>query len=285
MSSIARRVILAPLGYERTRLLLSLVGTALLLVVAAIMAARGVDRVEVIAALLYIPIFLVLMIGGVKGGLLAGLGAAAMYLGMRWSAIEIVGGGQFVGLIVSRSAAYLAFGGLGGWAATQLESPLRKLEDHDLVDDATGLFNARFLVRQTKLESSRADRYGTPFSIVVLSVPYDRLKVNGRRASSKDLRPITELLRTRIRTVDRAVHADTGDRHLFAIILAETPAEGAAIVVRNLTSAVQELPGVQGKVEASAAAYPGGGEALEEIVRQFEQVDRMEHPDDQPAAG
>ena len=52
-----------------------------------------------------------------------------------------------------------------------LEGSLEKLELYDEIDDETGLYNARHLLLQTDLETSRARRYQTLFSVVALDFP------------------------------------------------------------------------------------------------------------------
>lgn len=285
MSSVANRTLLAPIGYERRRMLLSIAGTSLLLLVAVVMAVRGVDRTEVVAALLYVPVFVVLMAFGARGGALAGVAAALVYIGMRLSLAEVIGAERFMGLIGFRAAAYVGFGAIGGWAAQQLESPLRKLEDHDLIDDTTGLFNARFFVRHTRLESARADRYGTPFSIVSFDIPVETW--SGERKSTRvtAIRNIAALILSRIRTVDRAVHADAADEQMFAVVLAETPRGGAKVVERGLAVAIEQAlensmsrAGVA--IRTTCVTYPEQREALAEIQARFQNVDRIEHPDE-----
>jgi len=280
MLGSSRKNFLAPLGYKRTRLLLSAAGMALLLVLVLIMALRGVDRIEIIAALLYVPVFVSFMVWGLVGGLVAGIAAAVVYVAMRSGAADIIGMERFIGLVAFRAAAYVAFGAIGGWASSQLESPLRKLEQHDMIDDATGLQNARFFLRETDLEKARADRYGTAFSVVALEI--------GGSGSTRapDMRAIAATLDKRIRTVDRAVHADDGNTHLFAVILPETPAAGAEVVTDNLAAAVEQVAARDaGAVQRQRLTYPEDAERLHDLRERFLRVERMEHPEDDLPAG
>lgn len=279
MSLSARLPFLGRLGYERTRSLMSAGGVLLLILISGILAIRGVDRIEILAALLYIPVFLILLVFGLKGGIIAGVAAAAVYAGLRYSAAEIVGFERFIGLIGFRAVAYIAFGAIGGWAAGQLETPLKKLEQHDLIDDATGLFNARFFVRETAVETARADRYGTAFSVVAFDIP-------SATTEKADVQEIGRLLRRSLRTVDRAVHSDTGAGSLFAAILPETPAAGARIVAEkiaaSMTSALGQDEGAG--VRSYSLSYPEEKEAFNELKERFQAVDRREHPEDETAA-
>lgn len=277
MSPSARRPLLGRLGYERTRSLLTVGGVFLLVLISGVLAIRGVDRVEIIAALLYIPVFLVFLVFGLKGGVIAGIAAGAAYMGLRYSAAEIVGFDRFVGLIGFRAIAYIAFGTIGGWAAEQLDTPLKKLEQHDLIDDATGLFNARFFVRETAVETARADRYGTSFSVVAFDVP----SVDGN-GKDRDVQEIGRLLRRSLRTVDRAVHADTGTGSLFAAILPETPAAGARTVAEKIGASMTGALGEGASdLRSFSLSYPEEKAAFAELKERFQTVDRREHPEDE----
>jgi hypothetical protein len=125
------------------------------------MYVRRVDPVEVAGILLFIPVFVAFVFWNATGGVIGAVIGILVYTLLRYPAIEAVGADRFVGLIASRSVAYLAFGLIGGLANKQLQSSLGKLELYDQIDDATGLFNARFFVQDSGLEVSRADRYQT----------------------------------------------------------------------------------------------------------------------------
>src|SRR5689334_4673217 len=130
------------MSYATTRRLVLAAGLAVLLLIAGVMYVRRVDTVEVVAVLLFIPVFLAFSFWHVLGGVVAGAGALALYAFLRSPAIDAVGGGRFTGILIGRGLGYLAFGLLGGWASQQLERSLEKLDVYDQVDDDTGLLNA-----------------------------------------------------------------------------------------------------------------------------------------------
>ena len=249
-------------------------GLLVLLALGALLYARGVDPVEVAGALLFIPVFLGVLLGRVVGGLIAAAVAALAYVVLRYPAIEAVGAGQFTGLIVARTLAYLAFGGIGGWAMGLLRGSLDKLDLYDHVDDATGLYNARYLVDTVELEVARSTRYKTIFSIVVVDVPAGSLNVGGRARTKlfKELgRAVTDL----VRTVDGAVHARSRDHHRLAVVLSETAADGARVFAdryRDFVVAFLRERGVQtkeGAVKAKSFTHPGDEKKLEGLRREF----------------
>ena len=190
---------------------------------------------------------------------------------------------EFTGLIVSRAAAYLIFGAVGGWSMQVLEGSLIKLELYDEVDDETGLFNARHLLHQIDLEKARARRYKTLFSIVVLDLPagpFNALKARDRRTVLRDL---GRVLGEGVRTVDHVSHARDGDRHRIAVVLPETAHEGAEVFRARVDDRVRAYLSERGvtidgtEVPATALTFPGDDDALDAVRADFERIDATQH--------
>ena len=279
------------LGYNRARQLLLGVGLLVLLVTAAIMYVRRVDTVEVVGTLLFIPIFVALVFWNVRGGVIAAVLAAVAYIALRAPAIDTVGAGSFLGPILSRAFAYLAFGLIGGWANKQLETSLTKLELYDQIDDYTGLYNARFVVQDTELELSRSKRYQTIFSISIVEFPVAALEHLTRRQRASIRKDLGRMLKEAVRTVDRAAHGFDGTNHRFACVLPETAREGASIFTNRLADRMAEfLQSKEAKLDASGVSrrwvtFPDDGEeAVQQIRTEFEAIDRAEHPEGTPGA-
>ncbi len=146
-------------------------GLGVLVTLGVVMFVRRVDTVEVVAVLLFIPVFLAFLYGHLLGGVVGGLMATIVYAMLRSPAMDAVGAGRVASVIVGRGISYLAFGILGGWAARQLDRSLDKLDLYDQIDDLTGLYNARFFVQESHLEMDRAGRYQTFFSVSLVEVP------------------------------------------------------------------------------------------------------------------
>jgi GGDEF domain-containing protein len=272
------------MGPRRARGLVLGAGLIVLLVVAIVMYVRRVDPVEVAATLLFIPIFIAFLIWDYRGGLIAAVLAAGAYALLRTPAIDAVGADRFAGLIASRSLAFIAFGTLGGLANRQLESSITKLELYDQIDDATGLFNARFFIQDTDLEISRSQRYQTIFSVAAVYIPADALYSLGRRSRSRLLRDLGRLLRDSVRSVDRAVHARGNAQHQIAVVLPETAGEGARIFTERLSEKVTEYLKDRGAVIKEQLAtrsftYPGDEAGLSQLRDEFAAIDRAEHPE------
>jgi hypothetical protein len=274
---------LSRLGYVKARRLLVLVGVLVLCVVAITMYARRVDSVEVIATLLFLPIFLAFVYRGVVGGLIAAAAATGIYIALRYPAIDAIGASEYTGLIASRAAAYLIFGAVGGWAVQVLEGSLEKLELYDEIDDETGLFNARHLLQQTDLERARATRYQTLFSAVAMdfpSVPLNALKPRQRRAVLRDL---GRQLREGARHVDHVIHAHDGTTHRLVAILPETAGEGAEVFRARFEDRVRLFMSDRGAaidpatLTTKAITFPGDEEGLDALRAEFQRIDALQH--------
>ncbi len=271
------------LSYERAKPLLLGTGMAVLAVVALVMYLRRVDTVEVLATLFFVPIFVAFLFWGLRGGVAIGALAAVGYAWLRFPAIDAVGVLRFLGVLLGRSAGYLAFGTIGGWASDRLTSSIEKLDQVDPVDDATGLFNAREFVRAIQLERSRAQRYGKVFSVAVAdfaAAPIDRL---GRREKEAVLKALGTRIRESIRSVDRASFGRQEDRYALAVVLPETGAEGAQTFLDNLKLTLVDLfersEVERGTFSSSTATFPDEMDALNAVADHYRALARREFPE------
>ncbi len=273
------------LGYSKARLTLMGVGLLVLLLIAALMLARSVDTVEVLGILLFIPVFIAALFWNVPGGVIAAVLAAGAYGFFRYPAIQSVGLEPFVGVIGARTVGYLLFGLLGGWANKQLEASLTKLELYDQIDDATGLFNARFFLQDTDLETSRSRRYQTIFSVAVVDVPSEVLAPLSRRQRAGLLRELGRILHDSVRTVDRAVHGTGPNSQKLAVVLPETGKEGARIFAERLGDRLtaylkQRGVSIPKPLRAQAHTFPDDEASLIALREEFAEIDRLEHPEE-----
>ena len=272
------------LSYNQVRLLMLAGGLILLGLTALVTYVRRVETAEVAAILFFIPIFVAFVFWDWIGGLIAAAAATAGYIILREPAIHALGSGPFISLIFSRSIAFLAFGAIGGLGNQQLEASLTKLDLYDQIDDATGLYNARYFLQDTDLEMSRSKRYQTIFSVAVLDIPDRVVEGLGRRRRAATLRQLGHLLAESIRTVDRAVHAHDGRRHRFAVVLPETGREGVQVFGERLQQRVAEFLGQRGtqglqglgRIEIT---YPDDEDGLNELRDEFAAIERAEHPE------
>ncbi len=263
------------LTYEKARSLLMLAGLTLIGFVALVALIRGVDQVEVVATLLFIPIFAGFMLMGMPGGLATAVMAAVVYLLLRQPAIALVGFPALAGQIITRLIGYLVFGLGGGWAIRQIRATLDKMALYDDVDDETGLGNARSFLEVADVEKARADRYQKVFSVVAAEfVAWDELPARRQRSQ---LRELGTRLAAGVRSSDHTAHGRSRGRHVIGVVLPETAAEGAQIVADNLHRQLAKAIGSE-EVRVVTATYPGNEAALTHVIDLFREIDRRSRP-------
>jgi diguanylate cyclase (GGDEF)-like protein len=125
------------------------------------------------------------------------------------------------------------------WIATQAEIALENAHLHRLVqqqaltDDLTSLPNRRRFMTEFRRESQRADRAGTPLSVIVLDID-DFKQVNdtwGHETGDLVLRGLAEALAAATRSVDLAARLGGEE---FAILLPNTDPQGAQGVAERI---------------------------------------------------
>lgn len=251
------------MSLRRARDITLLVGLLVIGLVVLTMVFREVDPVEITATVAFAPVFVAFLFFGWKAGLVTGAIAAGGYVAMRWSAISVVGIGALFGMISSRVIGYLVFGGVGGWAAEQLQAAIDKLELHDEVDDATGLGNVRAALAAIDTERARATRYEKIVSIV--DCRFDLPADVGDKIVATTLRQLGSAIAHGIRSSDRVAHIDEGDgHHRLIMVLPETGAIGAETVSSNLDREVRARIGTA--TEINVMTVPGDDARVDEIV-------------------
>ena len=125
------------------------------------------------------------------------------------------------------------------WIATQAEIALENAHLHRLVqqqaltDDLTSLPNRRHFMTEFRRESQRADRAGTPLSVIVLDID-DFKRINdtwGHETGDFVLRGLAEALAAATRSIDLAARLGGEE---FAVLLPNTDAEGAQGVAERI---------------------------------------------------
>lgn len=272
------------LNYETTRGILLTVGLALLAVVAAVMLVRSVDPIEVVATLMFLPIFLSFLYWGIRGGLLAAALAAVTYIALRIPAIQAVGFGPFAGLVVTRTVGYLGFAAAGGWASEQVKTNLLKLDLYDTIDDMSGLGNARALIDLVDLEKSRAERYEKIFSVATIKMTLPALP---RRKTGTVLKQLATVMRAGARSVDYAAHGWDLEQDIFAMVLPETGKSGSetfrAKIKPLFVSALSDQGLEVNDLEVAIATYPDDPDGIETLLASFRSINRRQFPETVPA--
>lgn len=272
---------LARMAYSRARLMLSLAGLAILAVLVAVLLVRSVDTTEVVATLLFAPIFLLLLWFRLPGGLIGAALATGVYVVARSDAVDAVGWGEFSALIATRAIAYFLFGAVGGWASGTLSMSLDKLDLYDQIDDLTGINNARFLLTDVDLERARSERYQTVFSVSFLAIDARPIGALPARKRKVLLRQLGAKLADGIRTMDRVAHGYDGTCHRIATILPETSVEGARIFQSRLEEQIRAFLAEHGAsgatVDGEIVTLPGAEDALDRHLAGWGAIDQSEH--------
>jgi diguanylate cyclase (GGDEF)-like protein len=147
-----------------------------------------------------------------------------------------------------------------------------RIRELTIVDDHTGLYNARHLHRVLDAEVTRSERYGRPFSLVFVDL--DKFKAvndsHGHQAGSAALREVGEVLRAGLRETDIATRYG-GDE--YVILLPEADRTQAMMVAERLRVAVAGHSfladrGLSVHLTASfgVATWPGDGRKAEELL-------------------
>jgi hypothetical protein len=244
---------------RRARDITLLVGLLIIGLVVVTMVLRDVDPIEIVATVAFAPVFVAFLFFGWKTGLAVGALAAVGYIAMRVPAISVVGVGPLFGAISSRVLGYLAFGGLGGWAAEQLQAAIDKLELHDEIDDVSGLGNARAALGVIDRERARALRYENLVSVIECT--FEIPDAVTEKIVSSTLRQLGSAIAHSVRASDHASHIKDGDLHRLVIVLPETGAVGAETVATNLDREVRARIGMA--TDITVMTLPGDDDRVE----------------------
>jgi len=153
-----------------------------------------------------------------------------------------------------------------------------RIRELTVVDDHTGLFNARHLYRTLEAEVARARRFGRSFALIFFDL--DRFKLvndrHGHQAGSAVLREVGDVLRKALRAMDVPVRYG-GDE--FVVLLPEADRAQARAVAQRLRRSVNETAflasrGLDVRVTASfgIATYPEDAGTAEELLRLADQA-------------
>ena len=223
---------------ERAVLML---GAGSLIALALLQIVRRVDTVEIVSTLLFIAVFVAFVLFDMIGGAAAAAVATLVYLVLRLPATDIVGSSAVTRLVVERAIAFFAFGVLGGYAHRILFRALYKLDEVDVIDDATGLSNARAFVRDLDYEIARSNRYKNAFSVTFLDFAEEQfagLKAKQRSAVWSEL---GKMLRESVRNTDRSAVSRSSNGVRIVVLLSETDARGAEIFTTRFAEKVSSF--------------------------------------------
>lgn len=185
--------------------------------------------------------------------------------GFDASEIELLGlMAQWVGGEIEREEARAALVA----SQAEMEAANRKLELLATIDPLTEAKNRRAWNEKLAEEWSRATRYGTPLSLVLLDV--DKFKLYndsfGHQAGDGVLRMVAQTAQNAIRVTDFLARYGGEE---FALVLPNTDAEGALVLAERLRSAIEGAPWQERPVTASfgIATLDGDMKSSDDLTR------------------
>jgi diguanylate cyclase (GGDEF)-like protein len=134
----------------------------------------------------------------------------------------------------------------------ELEELARKLDFRATTDPLTGLFNRRKFNHELSLGISRAQRYGTPLSLVIFDVDHFKAinDTYGHQVGDKVLIDLSKLIAARLRKTD--VFARWGGEE-FIILVPEASASMALQLAENLRDSIRQS--VSGDAETVTCSF------------------------------
>jgi diguanylate cyclase (GGDEF)-like protein len=168
---------------------------------------------------------------------------------------------------------FVLFYRLVGWVGGRIETNQQKLEQLAIVDELTGLYNRRMFDTILDAEIARAQRYGRPFSILLLDIDYFK-RVNdthGHLAGDQVLKKLAQLLKESVRT-ENSVCRYGGEE--FAVVVPEfeaAPAREMAERLRDLVEhssfAIDKGGAVNITVSVGVATYPQAARSAADLTQ------------------
>lgn len=141
----------------------------------------------------------------------------------------------------------------------ELEQANARLAEENVIDSLTGLYNRRALRQRLEEECRRAKRHSLPLSLALAGVDHFKRyrDEHGHAVGAEVLRRVAKVLQRGRRTTD-FVARHVGEE--FAVVLGNTPAEGALHLAEAMRRAVEAEDWPHGAITISVGlASLGGG--------------------------
>jgi len=198
---------------------------------------------EVVAQLLIIVVLAGAVHWGRDGGFIAAIIASLVYVFMRLPLLTEQGlTPEILTMIGVRVLTYGVVGIVGGEICGRIKYVFARLEGSPLVDEMTGVYNARYAGQAIKSGLGQWQRYQVPFSAVELTVSdaiFEGLRPTRQRTI---MRQIADHVRNDIRLVDDLAHLGEGR---FMMLLPHTGKEGASVAADRVRQGVRDLLGAK----------------------------------------
>lgn len=143
----------------------------------------------------------------------------------------------------------------------------KQLLELSSLDFLTGIYNRRVLFEKLEFEKNRSERYGNPFSLLLIDIDHFK-KINdifGHSMGDKILIRVVQLIAKIIRKID--IFGRYGGEE-FMIILPETDIQRAVIVAEKIRKQIEESPlseNLHVTISLGAAQYKPGT-TIDELI-------------------
>ncbi len=245
-------------------LVLGIGGTAIVGTVAATYKSRPVPE-EIAGQIMLLGVLIGAVHWGRRGGFLTAALATVLYTLLRVPLVVAEHGAtsEVVVMVLTRAATFAVVGVLGGELCSRIQYIFARLEDATSIDEWTNVYNQRFITRTLASMLGQHTRYGTPFSVLLLSIADSLVAELRPSRQRKVLRGVASHIRNDVRLVDEVGRLEDGR---FLIVLPHTPHEGALVAGDRLRRGVQDLLGAKAEsVSVEVMAAPDALLGLQEL--------------------
>lgn len=178
--------------------------------------------------------------GGVVGFLVATAVSGVAIFGF----FETISTSSQVQLFISRTVVMAVMTFIAVELHLRLKYFFAKLENHDLVDDFTNLYNNKYLVKILERHQDECDRYDRNFSLLKITVDKRLFGNLKKKCHEKIIRELGNMIiLENIRGSDEAARVEDAS---FAILLPATNASGAECAAQRMTGKVDGYLGKRG---------------------------------------
>lgn len=200
------------------------------------------DWIELVAQVLLLAVLIGAVHWGRKGGAAAALVATVAYVALRIPSMTRGFSAEVLEILLIRAATFGLVGIIGGEICGRIKYFFARLEDTCSIDEHSRVYNQRFVLQMLESNLGAARRYGSHFSVVLLTLS-PRLTEDLRPARKRAIiRAVANHVRNDVRLID-----DVGrlDDERFILILPHTPKEGALIAAERVRKGVRDVLGAK----------------------------------------
>jgi GGDEF domain-containing protein len=250
--------------YSRFELLTVGVGAAAILGTVGFSLQPRPDWIELVAQLLLLMVLMGAVHWGRKGGLVAALAAMVAYVALRIPTIMGDGGADVMELLLIRAATYGIVGVIGGEICGRIKYFFARLEDTCSIDEHSRVYNERFMRDLLANNLGSARRYGTTFSVAVVTLsPALTAELRPGRVRAI-IRAVADHIRNDVRLIDDVGRMDDGR---FILLMPHTPKEGAHVAADRVRVGVRDVLGAKDdSVTSTVLCSDEDTEALQALV-------------------